>query len=66
MCDDRKAHKGDKWQRTHREDVKMDIRKEVEAIKEEIIGWREEFHQYPEVGMEEYRTAERIREELEK
>ena len=44
----------------------MDIRKEVEAIKEEIIGWREEFHQYPEVGMEEYRTAERIKEELNK
>ena len=44
----------------------MDIRNEVETIREEIIGWREDFHQYPEIGMEEYRTAARIKEELDK
>lgn len=44
----------------------MDIRSEVEAIREKIIGWREDFHQYPEIGMEEYRTAARIKEELDK
>lgn len=44
----------------------MDIRSEVEAIREQIISWREEFHQYPEIGMEEYRTAKRIKEELDK
>lgn len=44
----------------------MDIRKEVEAIREQIIGWREDFHRYPELGMEEYRTAGRIKEELDR
>ncbi len=44
----------------------MDIRSEVEVIRDEIIAWREEFHQYPEIGMEEYRTASRIKEELDK
>lgn len=44
----------------------MDIRNEVEAIKKKIITLREEFHQYPEVGLEEYKTAAKIKEELDK
>ncbi|HDD64506.1 MAG TPA: hypothetical protein ENF61_00115, partial [Firmicutes bacterium] len=36
------------------------IKEEVEKIKEEIINWRRFFHQYPELGFEEYKTSEKI------
>jgi amidohydrolase len=36
------------------------IEREVERIKNEIIEWRRDFHMYPELGLEEYRTSEKI------
>lgn len=34
------------------------LKKEVLKLKDEIIAWRRDFHQHPELGMEEARTAE--------
>lgn len=42
----------------------MDIRKETELIANYVIRMRKHFHMYPEVSMEEYETAARIKEEL--
>ena len=44
----------------------MDILQEVLMISNSIIALRKEFHKYPELGMEEYRTSKRIKEELDK
>jgi len=38
----------------------------VERIKADIINWRRDFHMYPELGFEEYRTSEKIKEVLKK
>jgi len=42
----------------------MNIRPEVEAIKDILIQWRRDFHQYPELGFEEHRTSSIISETL--
>lgn len=42
----------------------MDIKTEVDQIANYIIRLRKHFHTYPELGMKEYKTSERIREEL--
>ena len=42
----------------------MKIRKLAEKYKEQVIAWRREFHENPELSWEEVRTAERVREEL--
>lgn len=38
----------------------MEISKEVSALNEELIQLRRDFHQHPELGFEEFRTAERV------
>ena len=38
----------------------MNIRNEVITIKENLINWRRDFHQYPELSFEEYLTSEKI------
>ena len=42
----------------------MNIRLEIKQIKDEIIKWRRDFHQYPELSFKEIRTAEKITSEL--
>lgn len=41
-----------------------DILAQATDLKQQLITWRREFHQYPELGFEEIRTAFRIAEEL--
>jgi len=36
------------------------IKKECERIKKDIILWRRDFHQYPEIGNQEYQTSKKI------
>lgn len=40
--------------------------KQMEADKAHLAALRREFHRYPELGMQEFRTAQRIEEELDK
>ena len=42
----------------------MNIREEIINIKDSIIHWRRDFHQYPELAFKEFRTADVIIEEL--
>ncbi len=42
----------------------MQIKKHIQSLKEELRQIRRDFHQYPELGCEEYRTAEKISEYL--
>ena len=42
----------------------MNIREEIINIKDSIIHWRRDFHQYPELAFKELRTADVIIEEL--
>ena len=44
----------------------MKVKELVEKNKDEIISWRREFHEYPELSGEETRTSERVCEELRK
>ena len=38
----------------------MDVRKAAEAARDCIVSIRREFHQHPELSMQEFRTAQRI------
>ena len=40
--------------------MKLNIRKEIQAISNEIIDYRRDFHKYPELSFKEFRTAEKI------
>jgi len=42
----------------------MDFLAQAKAIKEELIGWRRDFHAHPELGYEELRTSLKIKEFL--
>ena len=42
----------------------MNIRSEVQDIRKNIIKWRRDFHQYPELGFKEFRTSNIINEYL--
>ena len=42
----------------------MNIREEIINIKDSIINWRRDFHQYPELAFNEYRTGDVIAKEL--
>lgn len=44
----------------------MNIKEVSNFYKQYVIQMRREFHQYPEVSMEEYRTSQRVKEELDK
>ena len=42
----------------------MNIRKEIITIKDSIIKWRRDFHEYPELAFKEHRTGDVILKEL--
>lgn len=42
------------------------IKKELAAEQDYLLALRREFHRHPEVSLEEYRTAKRIEEELDR
>ena len=44
----------------------MNIRPEIKDIQKNIIDWRRDFHQYPELGFDEHRTSKIIGEALKK
>ncbi len=44
----------------------MDIKKKITSLKDELIKLRRDFHKHPELGFEEYRTAEIVANYLEK
>ena len=45
--------------------MKINIKKEIQKIREHIFSYRRDFHQYPELSFQEYRTAETISKHLE-
>lgn len=44
----------------------MDIKKEIQELENELISLRRDFHQYPELGFEEFRTGKIVADYLEK
>lgn len=44
----------------------MDIKKETQQIGKQIISLRKYFHKHPELGLHEYETSKKIKEELDK
>jgi len=45
--------------------MKINIKKEIQEISEHIYSYRRDFHQYPELSFQEYRTAKTISKHLE-
>ncbi len=41
-------------------ELELQIKKQVHSLKDEVIKLRRDFHQHPELGLEEFRTAEKI------
>ena len=44
----------------------MDVKKAAAAERDYIVSVRREFHRHPELSLQEFRTAQRIEEELDK
>ncbi len=44
----------------------MEIKDQIKALEDELIAVRRDFHQYPELGFQEFRTQEKIMQYLEK
>jgi amidohydrolase len=42
----------------------VDIRQEIESLHDELISLRRDFHQHPELGNEEFRTAQKVEDYL--
>ena len=42
----------------------MDVKKAAAAERDYIVSIRREFHRHPELSLQEFRTAQRIEEEL--
>lgn len=42
----------------------MEISKQIAAYKDEVVELRRDFHQHPELGLEEFRTSEKVSEYL--
>ncbi|HHX71035.1 MAG TPA: amidohydrolase, partial [Gallicola sp.] len=43
----------------------MDIKKEIDLLKDELIALRRDFHQHPELGFQEFRTGKIVADYLE-
>ncbi len=39
---------------------------ETAKVKDDVVAWRRQFHKYPELGFEEYKTSEKVRSVLKK
>lgn len=44
----------------------IDFKAQAEALRDELIAWRRDFHQHPELAFQEFRTAGIVAEELSK
>lgn len=44
----------------------QNLKKEAEALEEQLISWRRDFHRHPELALEEFRTADIVEGELER
>lgn len=49
---------------TYEKDENMDIRKRISELGDELIHLRRDFHQYPELGFQEFRSQEKVMEYL--
>jgi amidohydrolase len=48
------------WKKERRNPDGMDIKADVDKLKNELIELRRDFHRHPELGLEEHRTADKI------
>ncbi|MEO0330682.1 MAG: amidohydrolase [Bacteroidota bacterium] len=46
------------------QDLKSQIDEQAQALEEQVVAWRRDIHQYPELSNREFRTAEKIAEHL--
>ena len=46
--------------------MSVKIKKEIQKIENDIIGYRRNFHQYPELSFKEFKTADTICNHLDK
>ena len=43
---------------------RVDLKAEAEALREQLVAWRRDFHMHPELGFQEYRSAGLITDQL--